>query len=160
LSSYLSGPTICIGLAIAREFAERNDAEVVIWCRSKQRTVQPAKEISSKSSGAKLVVTDISGIVHLLEEIMGIRYQIYILGNNVRYHFDGEAWSKKRNELGNSSEVLRGPMRTFRNIISTTIGTNRRTKQNGTRCGGVMTASHPLFLRISMDPLTFSLMQR
>jgi NAD(P)-dependent dehydrogenase (short-subunit alcohol dehydrogenase family) len=156
----VTGPTRGIGLAIAREFAENNDAEVVISSGSKQRAVQPANEISSKAFGAKLDIPDITGAVQLLEEVMGIRYQLEILGNNARYHFDGEAWSKIGSELESISEVLRGSMRTFRNITSTTLGTNRRTKQNGTRCGGVMAASHRLFLRISKDPFTLSLNQR
>lgn len=145
---------------MVREFAEKNDAEVAICSGSKQRAVQPAKEISSKAFGAKLDIGDISGVVQLLEEVMGIRYHLDILGNNARYHFDGEAWTTIGSELESISEVLRGSMRRFRNIISTKIGTNKRTKQSGTRCGGVMTASHPIFLRISKDPLTLSLKQR
>lgn len=157
LSGYVPGLTRGIGLATTREFAENNDAEVVICSGSKQRAVQPAKEISSKAFGAKLDITDISGVVQLLEEVKGIRYQIDTLGNNARYDFDRAAWSKIGSELESISEFLRGAMRTFRNIISTTIGTNRRTTQNGTRCRGVMTASTPaISAHTQGSPYTFA----
>lgn len=151
----VTGPTRGIGLAIAREFAKNNDAEVVICSGSKQRAVQPSKELSSKAFGAKLHITDISGVVQLLEEIMWVRYQIDILGNNARYHFDSEAWSKIGREL--VSEVLHGSKRTFRNIISAILGTNRRTTQNGTRCGGVITAPTPaISAHTQGSPYTFA----
>jgi 3-oxoacyl-[acyl-carrier protein] reductase len=139
----VTGPTRGIGLAIAREFAENNDAEVVICSGSKQRAALPAKGIRSKAFGAKLDITDISDVVQLLQEIIGVRHQIDILGNNTRYHFDSKIWSKIGSELESISEVLHGSMRTCRNVISTIIGTNGRTTQNGTVSEGVIMASTP-----------------
>jgi NAD(P)-dependent dehydrogenase (short-subunit alcohol dehydrogenase family) len=110
----VTGPTRVIGLAIAREFAENNDAEVVICSGSKQRALQVAKEISGKAFGAKLGITDISDV---LEKIIVVRHRIDILVNNASYHFDSKTWSKMRSELQSISEVIHGSRRTCRNPV-------------------------------------------
>jgi NAD(P)-dependent dehydrogenase (short-subunit alcohol dehydrogenase family) len=100
-----------IGLAISKEFAENNDAEVVICSGSKQRALQVAEEISGKAFGAKLGITDIFDV---LEEIIVVRHRIDILVNNA---FNSKTWSKIRSELQSISEVLHGSMRTCRNPV-------------------------------------------
>ncbi len=90
----VTGPTRGIGLAIAKEFAENNDADVVICSGSKQRAVQLAKEISGKAFGAKFGITDI----FVLEEIIGVRHRIDILVDNARCHFNSKTCSKIRSE--------------------------------------------------------------
>ena len=102
----VTGPTRGIGLAIAKEFAENNDADVVICSGSKQRAVQLAKEISGKAFGAKFGITDI----FVLEEIIGVRHWIDILVDNARCHFNSKTCSKIRSELQSISEVLHGSM--------------------------------------------------
>jgi NAD(P)-dependent dehydrogenase (short-subunit alcohol dehydrogenase family) len=160
LSSSLSGKVVVvtgrtrgIGLAIAKEFAESNDAEVVICSGSKQRTIQLAKEVIGKAFGAKLGITD---IFDALEEIIGVRHRIDILVNNARYHFNSKT-CKIRSELQRISEVLNGSMMTCRNVISTVIGTDGRTTQNGTGCGDVIIAStRDICVHTQGSPYTFT----
>jgi NAD(P)-dependent dehydrogenase (short-subunit alcohol dehydrogenase family) len=151
----VTGPTSGVGLAISNEFAEHNDAEVVICSGSKQRAVQLAKEISGKAFGAKLGITDFSDV---LEEIIGVRHRIDIVVNNARYHFNSKTWSKIRSELKSISEVQHGSMRTCRNVISTIIGADGCTTQNGIGSGAVIIASTPDIS--AKDPLTLSLRQQ
>jgi len=148
----VTGTTRGIGLAISKEFAENNDAEVVICSGSKQRALQVAKEISGKAFGAKLGITDISDV---LEEIIVVRHRIDILVNNARYHFGSKTWSKIRSELQSISEVLHGSMRACRNVISNLIGADGRTTQNA--IGGEVSSlhRHPIFLPIPKDSLHF-----
>jgi len=149
----VTGLTRGIGLAVSKEFAENNDAEVVICSGSKQRA-QLAKEISGKAFGAKLGITDISDV---LEEIIGVRHLVDILVNNARYHFNIKTWSKIRSELQSTSEVLYGSMRTCRNVISTIIGADGRTTQNGIGSGGVIIASTPdISAHTQGSPYTFA----
>ena len=150
----VTGPTRGIGLAISKEFAENNDAEVVICSVSKQRALQVAKEISGIAFGAKLGITDISDV---LEEIIGVRHRIDILVNNARYHFNSKTWSKIRSELQSISEVLHGSMRTCRNVISTIIGADGRTTQNAIGGRGVIIASTPdISAHTQGSPYTFA----
>ena len=150
----VTGPTRGIGLAISKEFAENNDAEVVICSEGKQRAVQLAKEISGKAFGAKLGITDISCV---LEEIIGVRHRIDILVNNARYHFNSKTSSKIRSELQSISEVLLGSTGTCRNVISTLMGADGRTTQNGIGSGGVIIASRPdISAHTQGSPYTFA----
>lgn len=149
----VTGPTRGIGLAIAKEFAENNDADVVICSGSKQRAVQLAKEVSGKAFGAKFGITDIL----VLEEIIRVRHRIDILVDNARCHFNSKTCSKIRSELQSISEVLHGSMRTCRNVISTKIGADGRTTQNGTGSGGVIIASTPdISAHTQESPYTFA----
>ncbi|MDQ6666717.1 MAG: hypothetical protein M3Y53_00655 [Thermoproteota archaeon] len=84
LSGKVAGPTRRVGLAIANEFAENNDAEVVICSGSKQRAVPLAKEMSSKAFGVIFGITDF----FVLEELIGVRHWKNILVDNARYHFN------------------------------------------------------------------------
>ena len=146
-------PTRGIGLVISKEFAENNDAEVVICSGSKQRSLQVAEEIS-KAFGAKLGITDIFDV---LEEIIVVRHRIDILVNNARYHFNSKTWIKIRSELQSISEVLPGLMRTCRNVISTIIGADGRTTQNAIGGGGVIIASTPdISTHTRGSPYTFA----
>jgi NAD(P)-dependent dehydrogenase (short-subunit alcohol dehydrogenase family) len=150
-------PTRGIGLVISKEFAENNDAEVVICSGSKQRALQVAEEISGKAIGAKLGITD---ILNVLEEIIVVRHRIDILVNNARYHINSKSWSKIRSELQSISEVLHGLMRTCRNVISTIIGPDGRTTQNGIGGGGVIIASTPdISTHTRGSPYTFAKQQ-
>jgi NAD(P)-dependent dehydrogenase (short-subunit alcohol dehydrogenase family) len=149
-------PTRGIGLVISKEFAENNDAEVVICSGSKQRSLQVAEEIS-KAFGAKLGITDIFDV---LEEIIVVRHRIDILVNNARYHFNSKTWIKIRSELQSISEVLPGLMRTCRNVISTIIGADGRTTQNAIGSGGVIIASTPdISTHTRGSPYTFAKQQ-
>ena len=149
-------PTRGIGLVISKEFAENNDAEVVICSGSKQRSLQVAEEIS-KAFGAKLGITDIFDV---LEEIIVVRHRIDILVNNARYHFNSKTWIKIRSELQSISEVLPGLMRTCRNVISTIIGADGRTTQNAIGGGGVIIASTPdISTHTRGSPYTFAKQQ-
>lgn len=150
-------PTRGIGLVISKEFAENNDAEVVICSGSKQRALQVAEEISGKAIGAKLGITD---ILNVLEEIIVVRHRIDILVNNARYHFNSKTWIKIRSELQSISEVLPGLMRTCRNVISTIIGADGRTTQNAIGSGGVIIASTPdISTHTRGSPYTFAKQQ-
>jgi len=122
-SSHIAVATILTrgaGLAIAKDFEDDNDAEVVICSWNRQRALEAAKEISGKVDGAELYVTRISEAKQPFEEIMEGPLHSTILVNNSGYHFDSNIWYKIDDELESIREVdLNGSMRICRNVIDT-----------------------------------------
>src|SRR6266571_3733977 len=101
-SSHIAVATILTrgaGLAIAKDFEDDNDAEVVICSWNRQRVLEAAKEISSKVDGAELYVTRISEAKQPLEEIMEGSLHSTILVNNSGYRFDSNTWYKIDDEM-------------------------------------------------------------
>ena len=94
----ISGSSKGIGFAIAKEFAENNDATVIVCSRSKQSAVKSAEEIKDKTFAAKIDVTNRSSIKRFLQQIVSDHERIDILINNAGYPFDRKIWYKKFHE--------------------------------------------------------------
>jgi NAD(P)-dependent dehydrogenase (short-subunit alcohol dehydrogenase family) len=108
------------GLAIAKDFEDNKDAEVVICSWNRQRPLEAAGVISGKEDGAELYVTSISKAKQSLEEIMEGPQHSTILVTNSGYHIDSNTWYKIDDELESIKEVgLNGSMRICRNVIDT-----------------------------------------
>ena len=122
-SSHIAVATILTrgaGLAIAKDFEDNKDEEVVICSWNRQRPLEAAEEISGKEDGAELYVTRISEAKQPLEELMEGPLHSTILVNNSGYHFDSNTWYKIDDELESIREVgLNGSMRICRNVIDT-----------------------------------------
>jgi NAD(P)-dependent dehydrogenase (short-subunit alcohol dehydrogenase family) len=91
----VTGSTIGIDFAISKEFAENNDATVIVCSRSKQSAVKSAEEIKGKTFAAEIDVTNSSSIKRFLQQIVSDHERIDILINNAGYPFDRKIWYKK-----------------------------------------------------------------
>jgi len=95
----VTGSTIGIDFAISKEFAENNDATVIVCSRSKQSAVKSAEEIKGKTFAAEIDVTNSSSIKRFLQQIVSDHERIDILINNAGYSFDRKIWYKKFHEV-------------------------------------------------------------
>ena len=96
----VTGSTRGIGFAISKEFAENNDATVIVCSRSKQSAVKSAEKIKGKTFAAEIGgVTNSSSIERFLQQILSDHKRIDILINNAGYPFDREIWYKKIHEI-------------------------------------------------------------
>lgn len=95
----VTGSTIGIDFAISKEFAENNDATVIVCSRSKQSAVKSAEEIKGKTFAAEIDVTNRSSIKRFLQQIVSDHERIDILINNAGYPFDRKIWYKKFHEI-------------------------------------------------------------
>jgi NAD(P)-dependent dehydrogenase (short-subunit alcohol dehydrogenase family) len=95
----VTGSTIGIDFAISKEFAENNDATVIVCSRSKQSAVKSAEEIKGKTFAAEIDVTNSSSIKRFLQQIVSDHERIDILINNAGYPFDRKIWYKKFHEV-------------------------------------------------------------
>lgn len=95
----VTGSTIGIDFAISKEFAENNDATVIVCSRSKQSAVKSAEEIKGKTFAAEIDVTNSSSIKRFLQQIVSDHERIDILINNAGYPFDRKIWYKKFHEI-------------------------------------------------------------
>jgi len=102
----VTGSTIGIDFAISKEFAENNDATVIVCSRSKQSAVKSAEEIKGKTFAAEIDVTNRSSIKRFLQQIVSDHERIDILINNAGYPFDRKIWYKKFHEI-TDDEVYR-----------------------------------------------------
>ena len=93
------GPTSEIGFAISKEFAENNDATVIVCSRSKQSVVKSTEEIKGKTLAAEIDVANIYSIKRFLQQILSNHKRIDILINNAGYPYDGKIWYKKFHEV-------------------------------------------------------------
>ena len=95
----VTGSTRVIDFAISKEFAENNDATVIVCSRSKQSAVKSAEEIKGKTFAAEIDVTNSSSIKRFLQQIVSDHERIDILINNAGYSFDRKIWYKKFHEV-------------------------------------------------------------
>jgi NAD(P)-dependent dehydrogenase (short-subunit alcohol dehydrogenase family) len=95
----VTGSTTGIDFAISKEFAENNDATVIVCSRSKQSAVKSAEEIKGKTFAAEIDVTNSSSIKRFLQQIVSDHERIDILINNAGYPFDRKIWYKKFHEV-------------------------------------------------------------
>jgi 3-oxoacyl-[acyl-carrier protein] reductase len=95
----VTGSTRVIDFAISKEFAENNDATVIVCSRSKQSAVKSAEEIKGKTFAAEIDVTNRSSIKRFLQQIVSDHERIDILINNAGYSFDRKIWYKKFHEV-------------------------------------------------------------
>jgi 3-oxoacyl-[acyl-carrier protein] reductase len=95
----VTGSTRGIDFAISKEFAENNDATVIVCSRSKQSAVKSVEEIKGKTFAAEIDVTNSSSIKRFLQQIISDHERIDILINNAGYPFDRKIWYKKFHEV-------------------------------------------------------------
>jgi 3-oxoacyl-[acyl-carrier protein] reductase len=95
----VTGSTRVIDFAISKEFAENNNAIVIVCSRSKQSAVKSAEEIKGKTFAVEIDVTNRSSIKRFLQQIVSDHERIDILINNAGYSFDRKIWYKKFHEV-------------------------------------------------------------
>ncbi len=95
----VTGSSKGIGFAIAKEFAENNDAIVIICSRNLERAKIAANKIKGKVQAVQLDVSDTSSIKRLIEKIVKEHKRIDILVNNAGYPFENKLWYKKFHEV-------------------------------------------------------------
>ena len=95
----VTGSTRVIDFAISKEFAENNNAIVIVCSRSKQSAVKSVEEIKGKTFAAEIDVTNRSSIKRFLQQIVSDHERIDILINNAGYSFDRKIWYKKFHEV-------------------------------------------------------------
>ena len=95
----VTGSTRVIDFAISKEFAENNNAIVIVCSRSKQSAVKSAEEIKGKTFAAEIDVTNRSSIKRFLQQIVSDHERIDILINNAGYSVDRKIWYKKFHEV-------------------------------------------------------------
>ena len=95
----VTGSTRVIDFAISKEFAENNNAIVIVCSSSKQSAVKSAEEIKGKTFAAEIDVTNRSSIKRFLQQIVSDHERIDILINNAGYSFDRKIWYKKFHEV-------------------------------------------------------------
>jgi 3-oxoacyl-[acyl-carrier protein] reductase len=95
----VTGSTRVIDFAISKEFAENNNAIVIVCSRSKQSAVKSAEEIKGKTFAAEIDVTNRSSIKRFLQQIISDHERIDILINNAGYSVDRKIWYKKFHEV-------------------------------------------------------------
>ena len=95
----VTGSSKGIGFAIAKEFAENNDATVIVCSRNLEHAQLATNKIKGKVYAAQLDVTDILSIKRLIEKIVNEHKGIDILVNNAGYPFENKIWYKKFHEI-------------------------------------------------------------
>jgi NAD(P)-dependent dehydrogenase (short-subunit alcohol dehydrogenase family) len=132
----ISGSTRGIGFAIAKEFAEKNGATVIVCSRNKQSAVNAAKQIKGKAYSADLDVTNNTSVREFVQQISVQFGRIDILVNNAGYPFDTNIWYKRFHEVSDEElqEIIRvdvqGSVRFSREVISSMLQKNVN-KNNG-----------------------------
>jgi 3-oxoacyl-[acyl-carrier protein] reductase len=126
----VTGSTRVIDFAISKEFAENNNAIVIVCSRSKQSAVKSAEEIKGKTFAAEIDVTNRSSIKRFLQQIVSDHERIDILINNAGYSFDRKIWYKKFHEVTDDEvdriiEVdLKGSMRLSMAVLHSMLQNN------------------------------------
>ncbi len=126
----VTGSTRVIDFAISKEFAENNNAIVIVCSRSKQSAVKSAEEIKGKTFAAEIDVTNRSSIKRFLQQIVSDHERIDILINNAGYSFDRKIWYKKFHEVTDDEvdriiEVdLKGAMRLSMAVLHSMLQNN------------------------------------
>ena len=126
----VTGSTRVIDFAISKEFAENNNAIVIVCSRSKQSAVKSAEEIKGKTFAAEIDVTNRSSIKRFLQQIVSDHERIDILINNAGYSFDRKIWYKKFHEVTDDGvdriiEVdLKGSMRLSMAVLHSMLQNN------------------------------------
>ena len=126
----VTGSTRVIDFAISKEFAENNDATVIVCSRSKQSAVKSAEEIKGKTFAAEIDVTNRSSIKRFLQQVVSDHERIDILINNAGYSFDRKIWYKKFHEVTDDEvdriiEVdLKGSMRLSMAVLHSMLQNN------------------------------------
>ena len=126
----VTGSTRVIDFAISKEFAENNNAIVIVCSRSKQSAVKSAEEIKVKTFAAEIDVTNRSSIKRFLQQIVSDHERIDILINNAGYSFDRKIWYKKFHEVTDDGvdriiEVdLKGSMRLSMAVLHSMLQNN------------------------------------
>lgn len=126
----VTGSTRVIDFAISKEFAENNNAIVIVCSRSKQSAVKSAEEIKGKTFAAEIDVTNRSSIKRFLQQIVSDHERIDILINNAGYSVDRKIWYKKFHEVTDDEvdriiEVdLKGSMRLSMAVLHSMLQNN------------------------------------
>jgi 3-oxoacyl-[acyl-carrier protein] reductase len=119
----VTGSSKGIGFAIAKEFAENNDAIVIVCSRTLEQAQIAASKIKGNVFAAELDVTDDLSVNKFMNRILFDHNRIDILVNNSGYQFDRNIWYKKFHEgtieeLQRIIEVdLKGSVRLSRAVI-------------------------------------------
>ncbi len=119
----VTGSSRGIGYAIAKEFAEKKEAIVIVCSRRYEEAEKAAAKINGKTFAANIDVTDDTSIQKFLRQILHNYKKIDILVNNAGYPFDKNIWYKKfhectTEELDRVLEVdLKGSVRLSRAVI-------------------------------------------
>jgi 3-oxoacyl-[acyl-carrier protein] reductase len=94
----ISGSTKGIGLAIAKEFAERNGSTVIICSRSDDRSNRVAALLNGKTDIA-IDVTSNASIVKSMTRLLVAHEHIDILVNDAGFPFERKIWYKSFDEI-------------------------------------------------------------
>jgi 3-oxoacyl-[acyl-carrier protein] reductase len=94
----ISGSTKGIGLAIAKEFAERNGSTVIICSRSDDRSNRAAALLNGKTDIA-IDVTSNASIVKSMTRLLVAHEHIDILVNDAGFPFERKIWYKSFDEI-------------------------------------------------------------
>lgn len=119
----ITGSSSGIGFAIAKEFAEKAGAMVVVCSRNLERSKKAALEIHGNTVPAQLDVANSASVERFMRKIGKVCQKIDILVNNAGYVFDNKIWYKKLHnirgeELDKVIDVdLKGSFRLTQNVI-------------------------------------------
>ena len=94
----LSGSTKGIGLAIAKEFAERNGANAIICSRSNDRSKRVAALLNGKTDIA-IDVTSNASIIKSMTRLLVTHEHIDIFVNDAGFPFERKIWYKSFDEI-------------------------------------------------------------
>lgn len=126
----ITGSSKGIGFAMAKEFAENNDAIVIVCSRKEEQAARALAQIKGKAFAAELDVIDGLSIKKFMQKILSDHKRIDILVNNSGYPFDKDIWYKKFHEgtdeeLDRIMEVdLKGSVRLSRAVIPVMLQNN------------------------------------
>lgn len=94
----ITGASKGIGYAIAKEFAEKNGAKVVLCSRDLKRAQAAASTIRGKVRASRLDVTDPSDIKRFFAKLVRHHNAVDILVNNAGFTFYRKTWFQKFHE--------------------------------------------------------------
>jgi 3-oxoacyl-[acyl-carrier protein] reductase len=100
----VTGSSKGIGFEIAKEFAERKGAHVVVCSRSIGQSEMAAKKIKGSTLALEVDVTDESSVSKFIGKVIEKFNKINVLVNNSGYPFDKTIWNKQFHE-GTTDEL-------------------------------------------------------